>query len=108
MQSKKDMMLEQVVRVGIGFVTNYPINCVLLAAFGLQSKHGSSTGLVSLYITLAFTVWAIIRGYLVRIWFEKRTHKARKVIEKPQLVKGYQGNSPVRHMDFNSDGFALD
>ena len=108
MQSKKDMMLEQVVRVGIGFVTNYPINCVLIAAFGLESKSGSSTGLISLYITLAFTVWAIIRGYLVRVWFEKRTHKTCKDNESPQMVKGYEDNKPTPYMDFNSDGYALD
>jgi len=107
-QSRKDAWLEQFVRVGIGFVTNYPLNCFLLTAFGLKSDH-ASMGLMSLYITLAFTVWALIRGYMVRRWFD---YKAAKPNRKSTVnVKAHQIGfltNRAEVMNFNQDGFALD
>jgi hypothetical protein len=100
MQSKKSAWMEQFIRVGIGFITNYPINCFILASFGL-SKPNTSMAKVSLYITLVFTVWALIRGYMVRRlfdWLEYR--KANK--KSPVLT------NKDEIMNFNQDGFALD
>jgi hypothetical protein len=91
MQSKKAAWLEQFVRVGIGFVTNYPINIAILSAFGLQTSGKGSMGEVGLYITVVFTIWSLIRGYVVRrvfAYFEVK-NKSKTV----QKVAGFESNS---------------
>ena len=100
MQSKKEAWLEQFVRVGIGFITNYPINLAILGAFGLETSGKSNMGLVSLYITLVFTVWALIRGYAVRRFFDYLAR--RKVTKSHTRCEGYES-----HTDFieNQIGF---
>jgi hypothetical protein len=90
MQSKKEAWIEQFVRVGIGFITNYPINLIILGAFGLETSGKSSMGVVSLYITLVFTVWALIRGYAVRRFFDYLAQ--RKVNKNHAQCKGYETN----------------
>ena len=91
MQSKKAAWLEQFVRVGIGFVTNYPINIAILSAFGLQTTGKGGMGEVGLYITIVFTIWSLIRGYIVRRIFAHFEVKNRQ--KTVQKVAGFESNS---------------
>lgn len=67
MQSKSRSMKESLANTGIGLGINYIVNIVVLNAFALPVGPGKA-----LHISLIFTVFSVVRGYLVRRYFNKR------------------------------------
>lgn len=66
MQSKRRSMKEAIVSTAIGFVISYIANIVVLNAFALSVGPGKA-----LHISVIFTVISVVRGYLVRRYFNK-------------------------------------
>lgn len=60
---------ESLVTVGSGLVINWPISVALLYVF--IDILELSTLMVSVYVTLCFTCIAVIRVYLIRMFFTK-------------------------------------
>lgn len=60
---------ESLVTVGSGLVINWPISLALLYIF--IDILELSTFMVSVFLTLAFTFIAIIRVYLIRMFFSR-------------------------------------
>ncbi len=60
---------ESFATVGTGFVINWPISIVLLYLF--IDILQLSTLMVSIYVTICMTLVAIIRVYLIRMFFTK-------------------------------------
>ena len=66
---QKIALKESLVTVGTGLVINWPISIVLLYWFIDVLELSSFT--VSILLTAAFTVIAIIRVFTIRMWFTK-------------------------------------
>jgi hypothetical protein len=70
-QSKKDSIKESTMNATIGFLIAWLYNLIplliTLPLFGLNVSFGDS-----LKITIIFTIISIIRGYLVRRWFNRK------------------------------------
>ena len=59
-------MKEALVSTAVGFGINYIANIVVLNAFALPVSPGKA-----LHISAIFTVISVVRGYLVRRYFNK-------------------------------------
>ena len=68
-ERQKTAMKETLVTVGTGLLINWPISIVLLYLF--IDVLALSTFTVSILLTVAFTVIAIIRVFTIRMWFTK-------------------------------------
>jgi hypothetical protein len=66
---QKIALKESLVTVGTGLIINWPISVVLLYLF--IDVMALSSFLVSIFLTAAFTVIAIIRVFAIRMWFTK-------------------------------------
>ena len=69
MQSKYHSVLETVANILVGFVTSVIINAVAMPIIGIKAEY-SQMGLLA----LVFTVWAVIRMYVIRRIFNRITH----------------------------------
>lgn len=70
MQSRTHSFIETIVNIGIGYTFNIASQLFIFPMFGIHlpfSEH--------LLMGLYFTVFSILRGYLVRRWFTKRTER---------------------------------
>jgi hypothetical protein len=68
-QTKIGSLLETLAGIAIGFVVSLVLTAVVMPAYGHQVTMGDN-----LQITGIFTIASIIRGYLVRRWFNARLH----------------------------------
>ena len=68
-ERKMKAFKESLVTVGSGLVINWPISVSLLYIF--IDILELSTLLVSIYLTLTFTFIAVIRVYLIRMFFSR-------------------------------------
>jgi hypothetical protein len=68
MQSKLQSLYETCINVLIGFVISFWLNLVILPAFG----HGHPSLLNNLGMTAVFTVASILRGYVIRRYFNAK------------------------------------
>lgn len=66
MQSKKQSFLEAITNTAVGFIISLAATFVIFPVVGVQS-----TGLKNIVITLFFTVISILRGYVLRRFFNK-------------------------------------
>lgn len=66
MQSKGRSLKEALASTAIGFGISYIANIVVLNAFALPVGPGKA-----LYISVIFTMISVVRGYLVRRYFNK-------------------------------------
>lgn len=66
---QKTAFKETLVTVFTGLVINWPISIVLLYLF--IDVLALSTFTVSILLTVAFTIIAIIRVFTIRMWFTK-------------------------------------
>lgn len=64
--------METLINVAIGFVISFGANLIILPMFG----HGSPGFLNNLGMTAVFTVLSIVRGYVLRRWFNSMIVKA--------------------------------
>lgn len=70
-QSRLASFLEANANTWVGFVGS-----MLLWEFVVEPLYGFSTSFFdNLTITIIFTVWSIVRGYLVRRYFNWRTYR---------------------------------
>lgn len=68
-QTKLGSLIETMVNIAIGFIINLGANLVILPAFGYQVSLGQA-----FYIGLAFTGISVLRGYLIRRYFNAKLH----------------------------------
>lgn len=66
MQSRKHSALETVASTAIGFVVSWAATPLILWCFGYSVGAGKSFG-----ITVVYTLLSLLRGYLVRRWFNR-------------------------------------
>lgn len=66
---QKTALKESLVTVGTGLVINWPISIVLLYLF--IDLWELTSFIVSILLTAAFTVIAVIRVFIIRMWFTR-------------------------------------
>lgn len=59
---------ESFIDTGIGFVLNFPINVLMLY---ICSALSATVLMTSVILSIAFTIIAILRKYIVRVYFNK-------------------------------------
>lgn len=67
MQTKKQSLKESLTNTAIGFCISYISTFLIFPMVGLQTNAK-----INLQITIYFTVISIIRGYVIRRWFNKK------------------------------------
>tara|TARA_B100000579_G_C22534915_1_gene712508 strand:- start:228 stop:461 length:234 start_codon:yes stop_codon:yes gene_type:complete len=68
-------MKESIVTVGSGMMINWPVSVVFLYVFIERMKMDILEA--SIYMTIGFTIVALIRVYIIRLMFEKRNESDR-------------------------------
>jgi len=68
-QKQREALKEALVTVGTGFIINWPISIIFLYLFIDLLKLDILT--TSVFMTFGFTVVAVIRVYLIRMWFSQ-------------------------------------
>ena len=75
MQSKRSSFVEALLNTAIGYVISLVVQLVAYPAFGHSFTLSQNLGLGAV-----FAVVSIVRGYIVRRWFNKYIHRlAQKV-----------------------------
>lgn len=69
MQSKLNSLTESLTNVGVGFLINFFANMIIMPQFGFNISLGQNLALGAI-----FTVISIIRGYIVRRYFNSLRH----------------------------------
>lgn len=64
MQTKLQSLYEANISTLIGFIVSYVLSYTVLPLYGVEQSHA-----VSFEITMIYTVASLLRGYLVRRWF---------------------------------------
>ena len=67
MQSKRDSLIETLTNVGIGWFISFIANMLVLPLFGYNINLTDGV-----LISIIFTIISIIRGYMVRRWFNSK------------------------------------
>lgn len=67
MQSKKQSLIETLTSVFVGWLIGVILNLTILPLFDYNI-----TVIDSLWVSLIFTVVSVIRGYIIRRWFNSK------------------------------------
>ena len=67
MQSKRESMIESLTNVSIGWFISFIANMLVLPLFGYNINLTDG-----LLISIIFTAISVIRGYVVRRWFNSK------------------------------------
>ena len=67
MQSKKQSLIESLTSTTIGIIIGIVLNLTILPIFGYPVSLADS-----LWISLIFTAISVIRGYIIRRWFNSK------------------------------------
>lgn len=67
MQSKKDSLIESLTSTTIGWLIGVILNLTVLPLFDYNI-----TVVDSLWVSLIFTAVSVIRGYIIRRWFNSK------------------------------------
>ena len=67
MQTKKQSMIETLTSVFVGWLIGVILNMLVLPLFDYDI-----TVVDSLWVSLIFTVVSVIRGYIIRRWFNSK------------------------------------
>ena len=70
MQSKKHSLVESITNTFIGFFVSLLIQVVLYPIMDIPVTFGQN-----ILITMIFTIVSIIRGYVIRRWFNRTVKK---------------------------------
>ena len=70
MQSKRESMIETFMNVGIGWFISFIANMLVLPLFGYDINLTDGV-----LISIIFTIISIVRGYMVRRWFNSKGDK---------------------------------
>tara|TARA_R110002051_G_scaffold297564_2_gene363958 strand:+ start:18587 stop:18802 length:216 start_codon:yes stop_codon:yes gene_type:complete len=68
MQTKKQSLFESLSNTAVGFFVSYASTFLIFPLMGFESSGGKN-----LIITLYFTVVSILRSYVLRRYFNKKT-----------------------------------
>lgn len=80
MQTKKQSFIEICTSTAVGFAVSLTATFFIMPLFGL-----ASTPVKNLGITVFYTVISIIRGYVIRRWFNKKS-MVPKNTDKSELI----------------------
>ena len=72
---QRKALKESIVSVGSGMMINWPVSVVFLYVFIERMKMDILEA--SIYMTIGFTVVALIRVYIIRLMFEKQNESDR-------------------------------
>lgn len=67
MQSRTESLIETVVGTVIGYVVALCAQMIIFPLYGIEASMS-----VNLWITFWFTLVSVVRGYIIRRWFNKR------------------------------------
>ncbi len=67
MQSKRESMIETLTNVSIGWFISFIANMLVLPLFGYNINLTDGV-----LISIIFTIISIVRGYVVRRWFNSK------------------------------------
>lgn len=67
MQTKKQSFIEALSNTAVGFCVSYASTFLIFPLVGMETSAGTN-----LLITVYFTIISIIRGYVIRRWFNKK------------------------------------
>ena len=67
MQSKRESLIETLTNVGIGWFISFIANMLVLPLFGYNINLTDGV-----LISIIFTIISIVRGYVVRRWFNSK------------------------------------
>ena len=70
MQSKKQSLIETLTNVGIGWFISFIANMLVLPLFGYNINLTDG-----LLISIIFTIISIVRGYVIRRFFNSKERK---------------------------------
>lgn len=70
-QTRIESLVETCLNVAIGFCVSYAMWPFVAALYGIPYSHAQAFG-----ITAIFTVTSVLRGYVVRRWFNAGLHRA--------------------------------
>ena len=70
MQSKRQSLIETLTSVFVGWLIGVILNLTILPLFDYNI-----TVVDSLWVSLIFTVVSVIRGYVIRRWFNSKERK---------------------------------
>ncbi len=70
MQSKKHSLIEAITNTSVGFIISLLSTFIIFPLVGIES-----TGTKNVIITLFFTAISILRGYVIRRFFNKKNRK---------------------------------
>jgi hypothetical protein len=74
MQSKKQSFIESFTNTLIGFVISLIATFIVLPLFGIKSTFAQNLG-----ITICFTIISIVRGYVIRRYFNKKNYDTNQI-----------------------------
>lgn len=118
MQSKKQSLIEASSNTVIGFGISYISTFIIFPLVGLQTSPGTN-----LMITIYFTIVSILRGYILRRYFNRKTYRPKRILLKKtngdifklycfhcktdqpairEKGKTYCANCGLRHNGFNN------
>ncbi|MBU2923033.1 hypothetical protein KO504_16915 [Winogradskyella psychrotolerans] len=86
-QSKKQSFTEALSNTAVGFIVSYISTFLIFPAVGFESSPGKN-----LIITIYFTIVSILRGYVIRRWFNNKD-----VEPKDEYVKKTDGTLIERY-----------
>ena len=77
---KKQAMRESLVDTGLALAINFPLNMVLLYIANrtfllVLEEETAQIFWTSVFLTVVFTLVAVVRKYFMRQWFDKRNMK---------------------------------
>lgn len=78
MQTKKQSFIEAVSNTAVGFLISYASTFLIFPLVGIKTSPGTN-----LVIVIYFTVISILRGYVIRRFFNK---KPSNIVENPQKL----------------------
>ena len=70
-QSRMGSFIEVCINIAIGFSINFFMNLTIFPIFGWNISVSEN-----LLLGVIYTVVSVIRGYVVRRWFERKIHDA--------------------------------
>ena len=70
-QSRLGSFIEVCINIAIGFAVNFAANLVILPMFGLHISLADN-----FLLGLLYTIVSVIRGYVIRRWFNARIEAA--------------------------------
>ncbi len=91
-QTKKHSLLEAITNTAVGFVISLGSTFIIFPLVGVPSSAGKN-----LLITLFFTVISILRGYILRRFFNRQSQKVTQP-KHPGLCCYKNCNEPIYNL----------